>query len=155
MWADRNQVRQINLKGSSQAHQISLILNTFSRYKLVSKQNRDKNSKRWSFIGLNVDKILLITPLFFHTNFFPKCIPFVSFQYWFWFFLGETVQITSHSLNVTSPTTKLVHLFSSVMGNSFYSESNIAKLNSGISTLSIVKGSTLLSGTISTGKEKL
>ena len=69
-----------------------------------------------------------------------------------WFFLGETVQITSHSVNVTPPTIKLAHLFSSVTGNSIYSEGNIAKLNSGISTLSIVKGLTLLSGTKSIGK---
>ena len=65
------------------------------------------------------------------------------------------VQRTSHSVNVTPPTTKLAHIFSSVTGNSIYFEGNIAKLISGISTLSIVKGSTLLSGTRSTGKEKL
>ena len=63
------------------------------------------------------------------------------------------VQRTSHSVNVTPPTTKLAHIFSSVTGNSIYSEGN--KLISGISTLSIVKVSTLLSGTRSTGKEKL
>ena len=64
-------------------------------------------------------------------------------------------QKTSRFVNVTLPTTKLAHIFSSVTGNSIYSESNIAKLNSGISTLPIVKGSTLLSGTRSAGKEKL
>ena len=142
------------MKGSSQAHQISLILNTFSRYKLVSKQNRDKNSKRWSFSGLNIESFWL--PHYFSIlTSFQNSYLLCHFNIGFWFFLRETVQITSHSLNVTSPTIKLVHLFSSVMGNSFYSESNIAKLNSGISTLSIVKGSTLLSGAISTGKEKL
>ena len=68
------------------------------------------------------------------------------------FFLAETIQRISHSVIVTPSTTKLSHLFISVIESSIYSESNIANINSGISTLSIVKGSTLLTGTTSIGK---
>ena len=67
-------------------------------------------------------------------------------------FLYETVQIVSHSINVTTPTKILPHLFSSVKGNDIYSQTNRAKLNSGGSILSIVKDFTLLTGITSTSK---
>lgn len=52
-----------------------------------------------------------------------------------WFLSGETVKITPHYVRVTSPTTKLVHLYSSLKRNSISSRANKSTLKSGPSVL--------------------
>ena len=87
------------------------------------------------------------------------CFPKISTFYFIFdkslgFSFGGKVQIISHSVRFITAPTILAFLFSSLMGNNFYSETNIAKLNSGSSILSIVKASNLLTGKTSRGKKK-
>ena len=127
----KDQARQIKLERLEQLDNILLTLKYTLQVRTSSESKcRDKDEKRRIFIQLSGANFRLSLTLIFYTDLFQRfSLFFVILDIVLRFFLGETINLISPSVNVTPTTEVLAYFFSSVKRNSIYPEINIAKLS--------------------------